>query len=351
MGNHICGIQQIGIGTPELQQDWDWYKDVFGMDIRIFQEAAEAPLMTRYTGGTVQKRNAVLATNMQGGGGFEVWQYESRQSMPPAFQPQLGDLGIIAAKMKTPNADVAHKALMDKGVKMLTEVVANGAGQRHFTVSDPKGNWFQVIESADWFKDEGRPTCGVYGAVIGVSHMDRSLAFYRDLLGFDTVLSDERGLQPDLAGLPGGNLAMRRTILAQSKQGIGPFTPLLGHNQLELVQLENGQGRKLFENRYWGDMGFIHLCFDVVDMTLLKEQGKSLGYPFTVDSLDGFEMGKASGRFCYAEDPDGTLIEFVETHRLPIVEKWGWYMNIQKRKPGKSLPNWLLNSFRFNRVK
>jgi hypothetical protein len=30
---------------------------------------------------------------------------------------------------------------------------------------------------------------------------------------------------------------------------------------------------------------------------------------FTVDSNNSFEMDNASGRFCYIEDPDGTLIE------------------------------------------
>jgi hypothetical protein len=27
-------------------------------------------------------------------------------------------------------------------------------------------------------------------------------------------------------------------------------------------------------------------------------------------------MDNASGRFCYIEDPDGTLIELVETHKV-----------------------------------
>jgi hypothetical protein len=63
-------------------------------------------------------------------------------------------------------------------------------------------------------------------------------------------------------------------------------------------------------------------------------------------------MGKAAGRFGYVEDPDGALIEFVETHKLPIVEKWGWYVDLKRRSgKGKSLPRWLLNCFRFNRVK
>ena len=42
------------------------------------------------------------------------------------------------------------------------------------------------------------------------------------------------------------------------------------------------------------------------------------------------------------QEPDGTLIEYVETHRIPIAQKWGVFLNLRKRKPGKALPDWML---------
>lgn len=351
MGKHICGIQQVGIGTDDLHRDWKWYRRAFGMDIRVFEDAAEAPLMTNYTGGEVQKRVAALALNMRGGGGFEIWQYTSRKSQPAAFTPEIGDYGFLGVKMKTPDAGAAHESLKKMGASILTRSAKNPAGDEHFYVSDPNGYWFDIVESENWFKETNSKIGGVYGAVIGVSDMEKAMTFYRDLLGFDQVLADESGMAADLSGLPGSNAPVRRVILGQSKQGIGPFNPLLGINQLELIQPLNKKGRKIFENRFWGDLGFIHLCFDVRDMDGFKKKAKDLKYPFTVDSADSFDMGKAAGRFAYVEDPDGTLIEFVETHKLPIVEKWGWYIDLRKRKNEKSLPIWLLNCFRFNRVK
>jgi hypothetical protein len=62
-------------------------------------------------------------------------------------------------------------------------------------------------------------------------------------------------------------------------------------------------------------------------------------------------MGEASGHISYIEDPDGTLIEFVETHKIPIVKKIGWYLTIGKNNPEKRLPPWLLKMLKFNRVK
>ena len=71
----ICGIQQVGIGVSNLKEAWKWYKENFGMDVRVFEEKAQAGLMKIYTGGKTRSRHAALALNLQGGGGFEIWQY------------------------------------------------------------------------------------------------------------------------------------------------------------------------------------------------------------------------------------------------------------------------------------
>ena len=55
--------------------------------------------------------------------------------------------------------------------------------------------------------------------------------------------------------------------------------------------------------------------------------------------------------FLNRQSSDGTLIEFVETHKLPIIAKLGWYMNLKGRPHHKSLPNWMINTMSFNRIK
>ena len=62
-------------------------------------------------------------------------------------------------------------------------------------------------------------------------------------------------------------------------------------------------------------------------------------------------MGEAAGHFAYIEDPDGTLIEFVETHKIPILKKIGWYLDLTKRDALKPLPRWMLKSMGLNRKK
>ena len=121
--------------------------------------------------------------------------------------------------------------------------------------------------------------------------------------------------------------------------------------QIELIQALDRTPKKVFENRYWGDCGYIHLCFDALDLATLKTKMQAQGYKFTVDSESSFGMESAAGRFAYVEDPDGTLIEMVETHKLPILKKIGWFLDIQKRKHQKPLPDWMLKMMGLNRVK
>ena len=99
----ICGIQQMGIGVPNVEDAWSWYRKNFGVNVKIFEEAAEAPLMIRYTGDKVQSRTATLALSMDGGGGFEIWQFTSRSTEKPSFDLQLGDFGMISCKIKSRN--------------------------------------------------------------------------------------------------------------------------------------------------------------------------------------------------------------------------------------------------------
>ncbi|MGY8926022.1 MAG: VOC family protein, partial [Flavobacteriales bacterium] len=99
----ICGIQQMGIGVPDVQEIWKWYRKFFGINIRVFEDAADAPLMINYTGGKVQSRTASLALSMESGGGFEIWQYTSRSTEKAKFNIQLGDYGLYACRIKSRN--------------------------------------------------------------------------------------------------------------------------------------------------------------------------------------------------------------------------------------------------------
>ncbi len=352
----ISGIQQIGIGVRDLSEAWKWYISRFGMDCRIFEDEAEAKLMLPYTGGQPRSRHAVLALNLQSGGGFEIWQYKGREPLAFDGEPELGDLGIIACKMKVRNIEQAFTFYKQYGDAKPTRPSDDPCGAGSFFVKDPFGNNFQMIERNGWFMDEKKVSGGSYGAIIGVSDIDKARIVYSDILGYDEVVYDKTGLFTDLASLPGSNNEVRRVLLRRTQPVAGPFSRLFGKSEIELVSKPGRPGGRIFEGRFWGDLGFIHLCYDIRNMDNLRSFCSAKGFPFKVDSKkshegNSFDMGEAAGHFSYIEDPDGTLIEFVETHKLPILKKLGWYLDLRKRNPYKQLPEWIIKTLRFSRVK
>lgn len=354
----ISGIQQIGIGVVDLKEAWKYYIDVFNMDIRVLEDNTVAELMLPYTGNVPQKRHAVIAINMQGGGGFEVWQYSERKPQKAPFDIQTGDLGIFAAKIKS--RDVAksfEEFSKKKQVKIAGSICKSIDGNNTFFLEDPFGNFFQVVQDDYIFRDEKHTTGGVAGAIIGVTDIDKAVAVYTGILGYDKILADETGVFDDIKALPSGSQKYRRRLLTHSQPRKGALSKLMGPSYIELIEAKDRKPQSIYAGRFWGDPGFIHLCFDITNMDVLREKCKNLGYAFTADSAsnfkngESFDMGEAAGQFAYIEDADGTLIELVETHKIPISKKLGLSLNLKKRDALKPLPGWMLKALRFGRVK
>lgn len=342
----ISGIQQVGIGVPDANEAWKWYRKTFGLNVPVFDDVADAKLMTRYTRGEVRSRHAIMALNMAGGGGAEIWQYKNRVPVEADFKPQIGDLGIFAVKIKCRDVDSFHSQIPNP-----SSLSKSPENLNYFWLKDPRGNQLQVVPDNSWFKPNGHLSGGVCGAIIGVSDIDKAIKLYADTLKINEIVYDKTGVFEDFFSLEAGEQRYRRVLLRKKLGKEGAFSKLLGNIEIELIQALDRSPRKIFEDRDWGDAGFIHLCFDAINMDALKEKCQQNGFPFTVDSGNTFDMGEAGGRFSYIEDPDGTLIEFVETHKVPILKRFGWYLNLKKRKTQKPLPDWMVSTLGWSKVK
>ncbi|MGS0524154.1 VOC family protein [Zobellia nedashkovskayae] len=341
----INGIQQIGIGVTDVNAVFNWYRAHLGFDIMVFNDVATANLMTQYTANTAEQRQAILALNMGGGGGLEIWQFKSRIPQPPKNSVQFGDLGINAIKIRSGKIKEIHKALKIIKVTELSDILEDN----HFHFKDPWGNRVQVVDEPYSFVMNDGNSGGILGVVIGVTDMDASLYFYNKLLGYDTALSDSSGVFKELSNGKENNF--RRVLLTRSNNKSGGFGELYGPSQIELVQVLDRVPNIIFKDRLWGDLGFIHLCFDISGLDVLRLQAEEEGHSFTVDSANSFDMGDAAGRFAYMEDPDGTLIEMVETHRVPVFKKLGVFINLKTRNPQKPLPKWMVKLIAVHKVK
>src|SRR6202011_2893749 len=132
-----------------------------------------------------------------------------------------------------------------------------------------------------------------------VSNLDRSLAFWRDVLGFE--LSHRAHHTGDLAsevtGVPGADISI--AVL----KGYG--------HKIELLEYLAPPDRKHVDLRPC-DVGSVHVALtvdnlDAVLSAIAASGWKTAGRPQTLQS--GPNAGK---RVVYVRDPDGTTIEFME---------------------------------------
>ncbi len=353
MYKRINGLQHVGVGVPNHAESWKWYRKFFGMDIALFNGEAEAPLMQIYTKGEIINKRAAMILNLQGGLAMEVVCPVSFTATHAPTPFELGDLGIFITQIKTPNVAKAYKWFKDQGADVQGKLQKLPYGGDTFYVKDPNGLLFQLIEGRSWYTKIRHTTGGPVGSTIGVSDIDKSLTLYADLLGYDKVLFDETGVFEDWKNaVSGGTKTFRRVRLAQSNKPGGGFAKVMADTYIELVQAMDYTPKKIYENRLWGDIGFVHLGFDVRGMKALGKDLSEKGFGFTCDTEDTLDMGGTTRVHCtYIEDPDGTLIELIEVYKIPIIEKLGIFLNVEKRNPLKPLPDFMLKALRFGRIK
>ena len=132
-----------------------------------------------------------------------------------------------------------------------------------------------------------------------VSSVERSLQFWRDVLGFELSHRPHQTgkLASEITGVAGAEIAI--AVL----KGYG--------HKIELLEYLAPPNRKRVELRPC-DVGFVHVALGVDDLDAVLEKiaasgWKAAGKPQTL--MAGPNVGK---RVVYVRDPDGTTVEFME---------------------------------------
>jgi catechol 2,3-dioxygenase-like lactoylglutathione lyase family enzyme len=350
----IHGVQHVGVGVVNHEKAWKWYRKFFGLDVPFFNAEAPAPLMDIYTRNQTITKRAAMVLNLKGGCAMEIVCPTSFTASKPAFEVELGDLGIFIGFVKCENVKDTFDFFKANGANLASELVKMPNGWDTFYVYDLDGNLFQLIpENGQWFTRSKYKTGGTAGCSIGVSNIEKSMELYSSVMGYDKVIYDTTNSFSDWQSIPGGNRTFRRVLLGQSHPSGGGFSKLAGSSYIELVQeISDRTPRKIFENRIWADVGFVHLGFDVRGMKALGETLDKKGFGFTCDTKNVLSMGDSTKVHCtYIEDPDGTWIELIEVYKVPIIEKLGINLNVEKRPANKPLPDLMLKALRFMRIK
>jgi catechol 2,3-dioxygenase-like lactoylglutathione lyase family enzyme len=134
---------------------------------------------------------------------------------------------------------------------------------------------------------------------ITVSSLERSLAFWRDVLGFELSHRPHQTgkLASQITGVPGAEISI--AVL----KGYG--------HKIELLEYSAPENRKHVRLRPC-DVGFVHVALvvdnlDALLATIAKSGWQAAGVAQTLTA--GPNAGK---RVVYVRDPDGTTIEFMQ---------------------------------------
>lgn len=351
MYKRINGLQHIGVAVTDMRRSLPFYRKFFGLNIPFFDSVQPAPLMRYYTRNETITKRASMVMNLQGGCAIEVIQPTSFTPALPAQTIFIGDLGITHTLIRSRDVESTHRMFEAKGAPALTPVRKDVLGRKTFFLRDPDQHLWQVVEDAHIYAKGAHATAGVLGCTVGVSNIEKALELYAGILGFDKKECDTSGVFEDWSDLPEGRQRFRRIVLSQSAQPGGGFAKVTGRTYIELVQCLDRTPYYSFENRIWGDTGFAHIGLDVKGMKAIGEDLAKVGYAFTCDSNDALSMGNTKVHCTYIHDYDRTLIEMIEVYKVPIIEKYGIFLNVEKRDPLKPLPDLMLKALRFSRIK
>src|SRR5687767_1532222 len=146
---------------------------------------------------------------------------------------------------------------------------------------------------------------GVWHTSWTVADLDRSVAFYRDLLGFELVERKHR-IGPfieEVVGFEGAELKIATLRIPAAPE------PASGHH-LELIEYVQPSGDKL--DLRTCNVGAAHLAVGTNSIQADYERLSRAGVAFVSPPVRVPSGSNANSYACYLRDPDGFTIELVQ---------------------------------------
>ena len=148
---------------------------------------------------------------------------------------------------------------------------------------------------------------GILHTGLTVSDLDRSIAFYRDLLGLELITQWDSS-QPYLRTVVGYPDAELRIALLRLPASDG--AP--GHH-IELLEYRRPRGSRGDANTY--NPGNGHVAFMVDDLAATYAQLRARGVRFKSAPVDITHGRNAGGKAVYFFDPDDITLEMIQPAR------------------------------------
>ena len=139
---------------------------------------------------------------------------------------------------------------------------------------------------------------GIHHTALSIKDMDKSLAFYRDLLGLEVII--------DTGWEEGNEIADK--ILRVKGTSARQAMLKVGNAYLELFEFHSPAPVPMAEDRPVIDRGITHIALDVKDVDAEYERLSKAGMIFHCEPVNLGSMVRTT----YARDPDGNVLELQE---------------------------------------
>jgi len=143
---------------------------------------------------------------------------------------------------------------------------------------------------------------------IGVTHIEKSLHFYREVMGFKRIVWDVTVWDRGICQVIGRSVKARVVFLENE----------IGGGALKLIQLlplydhETGHTpRSLASDRRWGDPGHLEVALEVSDVDRTYDRFEKQGLDIMLSPQHWVIPGTLDGTYFYVKDPDGTFVEII----------------------------------------
>lgn len=301
----ISGVHHVAIGVENLEGMKSFYRGLLGFT-ETFAEFGESEqeIMREVTRSSrAVFSGAILGQKAQG---ILVELIHMSEPAPRTIRDDFryGDIGVAKMTVVVSDVQVVYEELRGRidFCSRPRAAVIPGWGDYPFAYcKDPEGNLVELVSTRATEKGVFQGACSIG---ISVTDIERSISFYRDILGLEKVVENHAAFSGIVDEISGGRASRVRSCLLSAKGG--------SRMTIELFEVSQPRGRSIPFAANWGDFGYLQVAFSCDDIRGMASDIEAAGTSLLCSPkvMDG-GIPDHPGEFVYARDPDGIPVEFL----------------------------------------